>query len=109
MLITLINKIQESNYLNHLAVPSFERVNRLFVLSFKNNTNRTVRTWYYISKVKIKDYVMVEDWSFFEQPIRNNIRTYDNNRKPLVKGMTIKMVTYLMIMHILKQPISWLQ
>ena len=49
---------------------------------------------------------MVEDQSFFEQPIRNNIRTYDNNRKPLVKGMTIKMVTYLMIMHILKQPIS---
>ena len=45
--------------LNHLVEPSFQGINRLFVLAFENDTERT-RTWiYFIPKVEIKNYNVV--------------------------------------------------
>ena len=46
----------QSWYLDFLTSPSFQGVNRLFVLSFENETDRTGCTEYYLPKVKIKDY-----------------------------------------------------
>ena len=44
--------IQTPNpYLDYLIDPNFQGVNRLFVLSFENNTDRTVRTKYYLPTV----------------------------------------------------------
>ena len=43
--------------------PSFQGVNRLFVLSFENEIGRTSHSTYYLLKVEIKDYnvrLMVE-------------------------------------------------
>ena len=41
--------IQEPNpYLDYLIDPSFQGVNRLFVLSFENTKDRTVHTKYYL-------------------------------------------------------------
>ena len=49
-------------YLEHLTDPSFQEVNRLFVLSFRNNIDRTVRTKWYVPTVAIKDYnVMIDE------------------------------------------------
>ena len=49
--------IQAPNpYLDYLIDPSFERANRLFVLSLENNTDITVHTKYYLPTVEIKDY-----------------------------------------------------
>ena len=42
--------------LNHLIEPSFQGVNRLFVLAFENDAQRTSNRRYYIPNVKIKDY-----------------------------------------------------
>ena len=42
--------------LNHLVGPSFQGVNRLFVLEFENNAQRTSSKRYYIPNVEIKDY-----------------------------------------------------
>ena len=42
--------------LNHLAEPSFQGVNRLFVLAFENDAQRTSDSGYYLSNVEIKDY-----------------------------------------------------
>ena len=65
--------------LNYLIEPSFQGVNRLFILAFENDTQRTSHSNYYLPNVEIKDYnitINVED--FFDQPIKNKKITYDN-------------------------------
>ena len=69
-------------YLDYLTDRSFQGVNRLLVLSFKNTTDRTVHTKYYLPTVEIKDYnVMIDEQNFFDQTVKNNLRTYDNIQK----------------------------
>ena len=68
--------------LNHLVEPSFEGVNRLFVLAFENDDDRTSDEEYYLPTVEIKDYnIVINGENFFDQPIKNNKVTYDNIRK----------------------------
>ena len=68
--------------LNHLVEPSFQGVNRLFVLAFENDNHRTSDEQYYLPTVEIKDYnIMINGENFFDQPIKNNKVTYDNIRK----------------------------
>ena len=50
-----ISTEKQNQYLDHLIDPIFQRVNRLFVLSFKNNADRTAHTRYDLPKVEIKD------------------------------------------------------
>ena len=42
--------------LNHLVEPSFQGVNRLFVLAFENDTQRTLDTGPYIANVELNGY-----------------------------------------------------
>ena len=71
-----------NQYLDHLIGPSFQGVNRLFVLLFENITDRVVHTEYYLLKIKIKDCnVMIDGQNFFNQPVKNTLRTYDNIQK----------------------------
>ena len=68
--------------LNHLVEPSFQGVNRLFVLVFENDNDRTSDEQYYLPTVEIKDYnIMINGENFFDQPIKNKKVTYDNIRK----------------------------
>ena len=68
--------------LNHLVEPCFQGVNRLFVLVFENDDDRTSDSQYYLPTVEIKDYNIVNNGeNFFDQPIKNNKVTYDNIRK----------------------------
>ena len=68
--------------LNHLVEPSFQGVNRLLVLAFENDNDRTSDEQYYLPTVEIKDYnIMINGENFFDQPIKNNKVTYDNIRK----------------------------
>ena len=75
--------IQASNpYLDYLIDSSVQGVNRFFVLLFENNTNRTLHTKYYLPTVEIKDYnFMIDGENFFDQPVKNNLITYDNIQK----------------------------
>ena len=58
--------------LNHLVEPSFQGVNRLFVLAFENDDDRTSDDQYYLPTVEIKDYnIMINGENFFDQPIKN--------------------------------------
>ena len=62
--------------------PSFQGVNRLFVLAFENDTQRTSAKGYYLLNVEIKGYnVMINGENFSDQPIKNNKVTYENIRK----------------------------
>ena len=45
---------QDAN-LNHLIEPSFQAINRLFVLTLENDAQRTSKRRYYIPNVEIKD------------------------------------------------------
>ena len=68
--------------LNHLVEPSFQGVNRLFVLAFENDKQRTSHKAYYLPNVEIKDYnIMINGENSFDQPIKNNKVTYKNIRK----------------------------
>ena len=63
--------------LNHLIEPSFQGVNRIFVLEFGNDAQRTSNKRYYLPNTEIKDYnVMIDGNNFFDQPIKNNKVTY---------------------------------
>ena len=62
--------------------PSFQGVNRLFVLAFENDTQRTIAKGYYLPNVEIKDYnIMINGENFFDQPVKDNKVTYENVRK----------------------------
>ena len=68
--------------LSHLVEPSFQGINRLFVLAFENDDDRTSDEEYYLPTVEIKDYnIVINGENFFDQPIKNNKITYDNIRK----------------------------
>ena len=71
-----------NQYLDYLIDPSFQGVNVLFVLSFENNAHQTSYKRYFLPTVTIKDYnVMINGKKFFDQPVKNDRRTYDNIRK----------------------------
>ena len=68
--------------LNHLIEPSFQGVNRLFVLAFEDDVQRTSNKRFCIPNVKIKDYNdMIDGKNFFDQPVKNDKVTYENIRK----------------------------
>ena len=68
--------------LNHLVEPSFQGVNRLFVLAFESDNHRTSDERYYLPTVEIKDYnIMINGENFFDQPVKSRRVTYDNIRK----------------------------
>ena len=62
--------------LNHLIEPSFQGANRLFVLAFENDNDRSSTKRYNLPTVELKDYnIMINGENFFDQPIRNNKET----------------------------------
>ena len=68
--------------LSHLVEPSFQGVNRLFVLAFEDDAQRAAHDSYYLPTVEIKDYnIVINGENFFDQPIKNNKVRYDNIRK----------------------------
>ena len=60
--------LAQNQNLNHLVEPSFQGVNRLFVLAFENDNHRTIHDRYYLPNVEIKDYnIMINGENFFDQ------------------------------------------
>ena len=64
-----------------MVEPSFQGVNRVFVLAFENDTQRTSDKGYYLPNVEIKDYnIMINGENVFDQPVKDNKVTYQNIR-----------------------------
>ena len=62
----------KNNNLNYLIDPTFTNVNRLFVLTFENEDDRTSFSKYHIQKIEIKDFnVLIDGKPFFEIPVKN--------------------------------------
>ena len=73
-----MNSQTKNNKLNCLIDPAFTKVNKLFVLSFENENNRTFFSKYYVPSVQIKDFhVLIDGKSFFDIPIKNGENTYE--------------------------------
>ena len=57
--------------LNHLTEPSFQEINRLFVLAFENDAQRTSNRRHYFPNVEIKYYnVIIDGKNFFHQSVK---------------------------------------
>ena len=68
----------KTNHLNHLIDPAFTKVNRLFVLLFENEEDRTSFSKYYVPKDEIKDFnVLIDGKSFFDVPVENKEEAYE--------------------------------
>ena len=68
----------KTNHLNHLIDPSFTKVNRLFVLSFENEQDRTYFSKYYVPKVEIKEFnILIDRKSFFDVLVKNKEEAYE--------------------------------
>ena len=58
--------------LDHLVELSFQGVNRLFVLVFEDDAQKTRRKRYCISNAEIKGYnVVIDGKNLFDQPVKN--------------------------------------
>ena len=72
-----ISNQRANNNLNYLIYPTFSKVNRLFVLAFENEEEKSSFLKYYTPTVEIKDYnVLINQKPFFEMPIKNKKETY---------------------------------
>ena len=60
--------LAQNRNLNHLVEPSFQGVNRLFVLTLENDTQRAIAKGYYLPNVEIKDnnVMMINRENFFD-------------------------------------------
>ena len=73
-------------FLDYLIGSGFQGVNSFYVLSFENTTEWTMHTKYYLPTVDIKYYnVMIDGQSFFDKPMKHDLRTYDNMCFTLLK------------------------
>ena len=72
----MINQTATNN-LNFLIDPTFNNVNRLFVLTFPNEEDKRSFSKYYTPTVEIKVYnVIVDGEPLYEIPIKNKEETY---------------------------------
>ena len=52
------------------------------MLSVENDAHQTSHKRYFLRTVEIKDYnVMIDGQNFFDQPVNNNIKTYEIFKK----------------------------
>ena len=55
--------------------PIFQGINMLFILLFKNGTDKNKRTEYYLPKEELKDQNVINDVSIvFDQQIKNDFK-----------------------------------
>ena len=86
----------KTNNLNHLIDSTFNKVDRLFVLSFENKEDRWFLKKYYTPKVETKDFNMLVDGNifFFWFADKKQRRSIQKKLWALVKIMITQLVIY---------------
>ena len=76
------NQVKKNN-LDYLIDPTFTKVNRLVVLSFKNEDGRTSLSKYFTPKVEIKDlnYILGYQIDFYFPEYKLAIKVDENGHK----------------------------
>ena len=68
----------KNNNINYSIDPTFTNVNRLFVLTFENEDDRTSFSKYYVPKVEIKCFhALIDGKPFFGIPVKNKEEGYE--------------------------------
>ena len=83
-----------NSYLDVLICASFQGVNTLFVLSFKNEDGRESYKQNHIPTAEIKYNIMINGRNFFDQPIKNDLKTYNIRKIEQVKLMITQLYVY---------------
>ena len=74
-----ISTERQNQYFDFLIDPSFQGVNRVFVLSFEGEEQKTSYKRYYLPIVRIKSCnVVIDVQNFFDQPVKHRLMTYDS-------------------------------
>ena len=55
-------------------------MNKIFVLSFENEDDRTSDSTHHLPKIEIHNNVMIDGKNFFDQPINSELKTYETIR-----------------------------
>ena len=72
----------QNHYADYLIGASFQRVNKFFALSFKDNAVRAALTGYFLTKVEMRNWNFIIDGrNLFDLPVKNDLRTYNNISK----------------------------
>ena len=82
--LTWVNINQNQNIWTKLIFKwlNWLEVKRLFVLSYENDAHGRSFRQYFLLTVKINDYnVMLDGKNVFDQPVKNDLITYENMRK----------------------------
>ena len=67
-----------------LIDPSWQGINRLFVLAYLNDNTSTANSYrkYFLPRIKIENYnIEIDGRNFYDQPINDSIKQYDEIRK----------------------------
>ena len=73
----MINQTKTNNS-NYLIDPKFNKVSKLFVLSFENGEDQTSFSKCYTPNVEIKDFnVLIDRKSFLDVPVKNKEETHE--------------------------------
>ena len=72
-----MNNQTKTNNLHYLIDPTFNKINRLFVLLFENEEDKTSFSKYYTPSVEIKDFnVLIVGKGFFDVSVKNKEEAY---------------------------------
>ena len=72
-------KKRKNLYLYYLIHPSFQGLNRIFILSFENEDDRKARTGNFLPTLEKKGYnVLIHGGNIFDKLVKNDLRIYDN-------------------------------
>ena len=73
-----MSKQTKNDNLKYLIDPTFTNVNRLFLLTFEDEDDRTSFSKYYVPKVEIEDFkVLIDGKPFFEILVKNEEEAYE--------------------------------
>ena len=84
-----------NQHLDHLTDPSFQGVNKRFVLTFRD-AHRARYKGNFFPNLQINDYsVMIDGQNFFDRLVKIDLITFNNNREfELVREMVTQLVVY---------------
>ena len=77
--------------MDFLIDPSFHGIKRLFDLSFNDDDDPEGHKQYSLPTVETEDYVMIDGRNFFDQPIKSDLKTYNNTWRWLYSWIFIRL------------------
>ena len=82
------NEDADANAVKYINLdPSFQGVNRLFLMAYSRGggqPNRNDRRKYYLPRIGLKKYVIVDGRNFYDNPIKNDIEKYRESKKVMI-------------------------